>query len=190
MFSTDSFKYLKSLASKYRDTLPRPAALEDEFIMYADTLVKGLNFNSHQKYSLEYALSGTEDQKGMEALILKEGWPGQELHILLRATGAGKFFLEVHTTFEESGYPAMANEPSFRQLANSLFDQPGFSRYFTLHSEGSLSENRHFIRYEMPLRQVRSRNLVEYSIFILEQATPFIESALKVREEIREAVAA
>ena len=190
MFSTDSFKYLKSLASKHRENLPRPAAFEDEFILYAETLVKGLNFSTHRKYTLEYALPPRTDQDGMEAMILREGWPDDTLSLRVCMSGSGKFFLEIHASFEQLDYRASHNQTSSRKLFNSLYEKTGFSRYFTIHSEGALGENRHFIRYEMPLRQMRSRNLVEYSIFVLGQAAPFVAAALKMSEESREAVAA
>ena len=190
MFSTDSFKYLKSLASAYRENLPRPAAFEDEFIIYAQSLVQGLNFNTHQKYSLEYALPDLQDHIGMEAMIVRGGWPDSGLNLRVRTTRDGRFYLEIHTSSEQLPYHSPENKSLFRKLVKPLLDKPGLNRYFTLHSEGSLAEQNHFIRYEMPLRQLRSRNLLEYSLFILGQAAPFMEAALKAARESRKAAAA
>lgn len=190
MFSTDSFRYLKSLASKYRENLPRPTTFEDEFIMYAETLVKGLNFNTLRKYFLEYALPQKKNQEAMEALVLRTGWANENLYLRIRTTEKGNFFLELHTSLKQFSWLDQESKQSFRNHMKSLLDEPGFSRYFSMHSENSGDEEHHFIRYEMPLRQMRSRNLVEYSIFIIERAKPFMEAALKMREESREAVAA
>ena len=190
MFSTDSFKYLKSLASKYRDNLPRPTTFDDEFIIYSETLVKGLNYNTHQKYYLEHALPDRENENAMTALILQDGYTSGDPYLLVRTTKDGRFLLEVHASFDHMIYPQKGNETSFPQLVKTLFDNPGFRRYFTIHTDRSLSDHHHFIRYEMPLRQLRSRNLVEYSIFIIGQAAPFMDAALKMQEESREAVAA
>lgn len=190
MFSNESFKYLKSIASASREDLPQPDSFEDEFIMYAEALVKGLNFSTHQKYFLEHALPDREDDNSMTGLILRNGHTHGDPYLQVRTTSDGRFMLEVHASFDQVADRPSVDGFSLAQLVKSLFDQPGFRRYFTIHTDLALGEQHHYIRYEMPLRQLRSRNLLEYSIFVLDKAAPFTEAVTALARDARQAVAA
>lgn len=190
MFSNKSFKYLRSLSSTYLENKTRPAQFENEFIIYSEMLVKGLNFDSSSEFYLEHALPNREDHDAMTGLILHKGQSLDDPYIQVRATSDGNFFLELHASYKDSMYLQFGREASIQQKIKDLYDIPGFSRYYTVHTDTVLSSNHHFCRFEMPLRQLRSRNLVEYSIFVLNQAKPFLTLAQKVKESQRQVAAA
>jgi hypothetical protein len=181
MFSNESFKYLKSLASSQQKNRKRPAQFEDEFIMYTQTLVQGLNYNSNQAYFLEHALPNREDDNSMVGLILQKRESINQSFIQIKTTSNGKFQLEVHVAVEDFFHQSFGEGEEF----GSMFSKsPVFDRYFSLNQDNSAG-NYKVIRYEMPLRQLRSRNLIEYSIFVLNLAQPFIEQIKSVQEEMQ-----
>jgi hypothetical protein len=152
----------------------------DEFILYTQTLINGLNYQSDRKYFLEHALPNKEDQGGMTGLVLQEGQSLFDSYVQVKSTGKGNFRFEFHISFEDMVFQSNNKVEAFAMKAQNGFDQPAFNRYFTMHSDPS--SKHHFIRFEMPLRQLRSRNLLSYSIFIFNLAQPFIEAANALRK--------
>jgi hypothetical protein len=185
MFSNESYKYLKSLASSQQKSRKRPAQFEDEFIMYAQTLVQGLNYDSSQAYFLEHALPNREDNDSMVGLILQRGESIHQSFIQIKTTSNGKFQLEIHVAAEDFFYQSFEEEEKY---GSTFSKSPVFHRYFSLNQDNAAG-NYQVIRYEMPLRQLRSRNLIEYSIFVLNLAQPFVEQLKSLQEE-RQSIAA
>ena len=187
MFSKKSYQYLKSLRSSNLDNKERPFHYFDEFILYAQTLIDGLNYQSGRKYFLEHALPKKDDQGGITGLILQEGQSLFDSYVEVKSTDQGNFRFEFHISFEDMVFESLKEVEVFAETAHNRFDQPAFNRYFTLHSDPS--SHHHFIRFEMPLRQLRSRNLLSYSIFIFNLANPFIEAAITIRQSRRQVAA-
>lgn len=185
MFSNESFKYLKSLRSSRKDKREKPAQFEDEFIVYAQTLVQGLNFVSDQVYILEKALPGWEGHDSMLGVIKQTGKSSDQSFLKIKTTSKGKFQLEWHIAVDDLNQTFENEENSL--VTTTISQSPIFNRYFSLQQD--TIENHQIIKFEMPLRQLRSRNLVEYSIFVFNLAQPFIEQ-LKSFSKGKQSIAA
>lgn len=150
---------MKALSSQYGNERPRPDTIEDELIMYTQAIVNGLNLQERHKFYIENVIPTTEG--GLSALIFQEKFEDRQ-YLNVRMSAQGEFLIEIH------------NSRSVE--LESFMESTIAKRYFTFEQSHTLEGEQQTLRFRMPLRQLKSRNLLDYSFFILGHARPFMEA--------------